>query len=133
MKQKILYIIAGISTTLINTIVFMGMIVFVHPLIANILAWIFAVIWAYFANAKFVFHHSLNKNTFLRFCALRLATLGMECMLLGISLQLGSAPLIAKMSIASIVVIANYFWCRIRIFQKEDQHESLNDHRSVFQ
>lgn len=58
-KEFISYGIVGVMTTLVNYMVyFISLKIGIHWLISNSLAWMVAVIFAYFSNRKVVFHSS---------------------------------------------------------------------------
>lgn len=133
MKQGILYIVTGLITTLINTLLFMLGLCWVPVVLANAAAWTGAVVFAYGANARFVFCQPVHLSAFIRFVRLRLVSLGAETLLLEGLLQMNISPLVSKAAAAVFVVLANYILCRTRIFRKEEIHEIIDDHRSVLQ
>ena len=57
LKELISYIIVGGCTTLVNFIIYWLLIKLVHQgwLVANVISWIGAVIFAFFANRQYVF------------------------------------------------------------------------------
>ena len=136
------YLFFGVCTTVVNIVVFqlcctvLGM----HALISNIIAWVFAVAFAYVTNRIFVFHSRENSlNGIAReagsFVGARLFSFGLEELLLWISkdvvqvsrfsvtvlgLVIGGL-MIAKLLISVLVVILNYVFSKLFIFkQKKD-------------
>ena len=87
-------------------------------LAANSLAWLGAVIFAYFANRRFVFQSENSVlHEFLQFALLRLASLAVENILLYLLLTLMAMPnAAAKISVSVSTVILNYAACKYKIF-----------------
>ena len=62
-KEIISYVFVGIMTTLVNYIVyFVLLMIHCHWLVANSISWFFAVIFAYYANKKYVFESYDEKS-----------------------------------------------------------------------
>lgn len=82
-KEMVLYLVFGVLTTLVNFVVFKLCNKFTDPLISNVIAWIFAVAFAYVTNKLFVFESkSWAGNTIRKeipsFVGARLFSLGVE-------------------------------------------------------
>lgn len=82
-KEIILYLIFGVLTTVVNFIFFSIFNKFTDPLISNIIAWIFAVSFAFVTNKLLVFESkSWSKKTVIKegseFFGARLFSLGIE-------------------------------------------------------
>ena len=82
-KEIVLYLIFGVLTTVVNFIVFGICKAFMDQLIANVIAWIFAVAFAYVTNKLFVFESkSWKKDIVVKeaasFTGARLFSLGVE-------------------------------------------------------
>ena len=107
--------------------------------VAEILQWLFAVLFAFFTNKKWVFTNAdqsmSTSKQFIRFSASRLATLGVDAIitfgtvwiLLGVGYKeislIGidiSADLIAKLLASVVVVISNYVLSKIFVFKKNN-------------
>ena len=91
LKELISYIFVGGCTTLVNFIIYYITIQWLNIgwLIANILSWYGAVIFAYWANRQYVFKSSNDtKKEAYQFFVLRLMTLAVESSLLFIFIQL---------------------------------------------
>ena len=105
------YVVVGGLTTLVNFVVyFFCTHIQLHYLIANVIAWIFAVLFAYIANRKYVFKSEGNdqKAEFLQFVSLRAVTLVVESLLLFVCIQLAAMnENIAKIFISIVTVIGN--------------------------
>ena len=76
-KEIISYVFVGIMTTLVNYIVyFVLLMIHCHWLVANSISWFFAVIFAYYANKKYVFESQNDiKKELSSFVLLRFLTL----------------------------------------------------------
>lgn len=83
LKEIILYVIFGVLSTVVNFVAFGIFNRFMDALIANVIAWIFAVVFAYITNKLFVFESkSWAKDVFVKeavsFAGARLFSLGVE-------------------------------------------------------
>ena len=121
-KEPLLYLFFGALTTLLNLFVFWLCAKAMPPLWANIIAWIAGVIFAYVTNRIWVFN-SKSENLikeFLSFTAGRLATLGLEELVLwvGISL-LGLNTMAVKITAQILVIIGNYLVSKLFVFKKQ--------------
>ncbi len=121
------YLVFGVLTTVVNLVTYflLAKTVGIHFLIANVIAWIVGVLFAYVVNKFLVFD---AKELALKqigiefglFTAARLLSLGAEELILwiGVSLLSGS-DLIAKIVAAVVVIIMNYVASKFVIFQKK--------------
>ena len=111
------YVVVGGLTTLVNFVVyFFCTHIQLHYLIANVIAWIFAVLFAYIANRKYVFKSEGNdqKAEFLQFVSLRAVTLVVESLLLFVCIQLAAMnENIAKIFVSIVTVIGNYVFVNL--------------------
>ena len=125
-KSYILYIFFGGVTTLVNWLCFY---VCAHPLHlgtvpSNIIAWIVAVIVAYLTNRKWVFEsRAYGAKQIVKeaasFTVSRLVTLGVETLLMWLSVDIwGWNDLVMKIVVNIIVVILNYVFSRFFVFRK---------------
>ena len=120
-SQIIRYIMTGGMTTVINYIIYILLTaVQLDYLVANSIAWLGAVIFAYYANRHMVFRSGGNKKQeFIRFFSLRLATLVVENLLLFMFVgYIGAAELPSKILVSVITVVLNYFACKYSIFKE---------------
>jgi putative flippase GtrA len=124
-RETIAYIIAGVLTTIVNFVSYEGLYRLGIPnLTANALAWVIAVIFAYIVNKKNVFL-SKSENVkeeaakLSKFFGARLLTLVVEQtgMLLFTEI-LTFNRLIVKACLAVIVIILNYIFSKLYIFNK---------------
>ena len=139
-KEPILYLIFGVLTTLVNFVSFYLLNKAAgekYYLINNVIAWFFAVIFAYVTNKLWVFESKgFALKTVVKeipeFFAARLFSLAVEEGGLWLFVdRLGfdrfsfslfgfefTGKLIAKVALAVIVVILNYFFSKFIIFRK---------------
>lgn len=127
LKEPFLYIVFGILTTLVNTIVF-GVLAgcpAVNYMAANVAAWIVSVAFAFVSNKQYVFGSpSWKRTVWLRECrdfvCARLATGMMDMLLMFVlvsKFQVDKMP--AKIFVNILVIIVNYVLSKLWIFRKE--------------
>ncbi len=130
-EEVINYLFIGVCTTIISLIVYY---VCVFTLFnpenqlllqcANILSWIIAVAFAYFANRKVVFKSKNKniKNEASKFIEARVVTLfiDMSFMWLTVSI-LGFNDKIMKIISNILIVILNYIFSKLFVFIKEEK------------
>jgi putative flippase GtrA len=122
------YVVIGVLTTVVNLVVFfllkhLGM----NYLIANTIAWLVSVIFAFFTNKQIVFQ-SKSKNAaafaeMVLFFILRGVSLALDdgLMYLGVSVLLWNTGLV-KIAVQIIVIITNYIFSKlIFIHPKENR------------
>ena len=120
-SQIFRYIMTGGMTTVINYIIYILLTaVSMDYLVANSIAWLGAVIFAYYANRHMVFRsEGSKKQEFVQFFSLRLATLAVENLLLFMFVgYIGAAELPSKIVVSVITVVLNYFACKYSIFKE---------------
>ena len=127
LKELISYIFVGGCTTAVNFIIYWLFIKMIHQgwLVANIISWMGAVIFAFWANKRYVFK-SINESgkEAYQFFILRLGTLAVESILLFIFIQLlGTNEMLSKIVVSVITVISNYGLCKFKIFTVKGGHE----------
>lgn len=142
-KELILYFVFGVATTVVNLITFyclerVGSGADHAYLVNNVIAWLAAVIFAYITNKLFVFESRSWKvgvllKELLEFFGARIFSLGIEEAGLWLFVELLNfsrisytvigftltGELIAKLMLAVIVVILNYFFSKFIIFKKK--------------
>lgn len=139
-KEILLYLGFGVATTAVNFLAFWvleGMLGAELYLLNNVLSWVAAVIFAFVTNKLFVFQSKSWGWKCLRreipeFVGARLLSLGVEELGLWLFVDLlgfgalafpilsftVSGTLLAKLVLAVIVVIMNYFFSKFIIFKK---------------
>ena len=124
--EMIAYLFAGVATTVVNYVVY-----FLATRMAGLgvmggtwVAWVIAVAFGYVVNKAFVFHtHCANALALLReaagFFAMRLVSLGMETLLMYLTVTvLGLNDLVMKLIVNIVVIILNYVFSKLVIFIK---------------
>ena len=126
-KEYFLYLLFGGLTTVVNYAVYIPLASWLKMdvLIANAIAWVAAVAFAYITNRKWVFE---SKNTGLKailkeigeFVLGRLITLGLEELILFVFVDiLGLNEIIFKLVASVVTIIVNYIFSKFIIFKKE--------------
>ncbi|HKL99222.1 MAG TPA: GtrA family protein [Mobilitalea sp.] len=125
-REIITYAIAGVLTTIINFISYEGLYrLGLTNLKANLLAWVIAVTFAYIVNKLNVFHSKSEtvKDEALKvtkFYGARLVSLGVEQLGIYIFVEvLGVYRWIIKGALSVIVIILNYIFSKLYIFNKK--------------
>ena len=118
------YLVAGVLTTLVNIAVFWGLknIIHIDILAANALAWIVSVVFAYYVNNRYVFLQNKcgikeESVKILKFIGARLFSFAVDeagiWLLVG---ELGINDLFSKVVMNIIVIIINYIFSKLFIF-----------------
>lgn len=126
-KEIIMYLIFGTLTTLLNFLVFQycSKIINLNVLMANIIAWVAGVIFAFITNKLFVFESkSKESKTIFKelttFTTSRLLTLGLEEIMIFVFItKMGLNSTIIKLIAQFLVVVSNYMLSKIFVFKKE--------------
>lgn len=127
LKELISYVFVGGCTTLINFIIYWFVIAIMKQgwLVANVISWVGAVIFAFWANKRYVFKsvNDAGKEAY-QFFVLRLGTLAVESGLLFVFIQILSAnEMLSKIIVSVITVVSNYGLCKFKIFAAKGGHE----------
>ena len=118
------YLVIGVLTTVVSiaSYALLTEALAVHYLLANLLSWVAAVVFAYFTNRSFVFRSEGGGKQFLLFAASRLLTLGLEYGgLLLLVEKLAVHEVVAKVVMQAVVIIANYVLSKWAVFRKGRQ------------
>ena len=131
-KEVILYAVFGVLTTLVNIVSFSIMTYFFHinDELANNIAIVLAVLFAYVTNKDLVFHSQASGfgEKFVEFCRFilgRLVTMFIES--IGGSLLFKYAPIptiVSKCIITVVVIILNFFISKFFAFKTNDKNEN---------
>lgn len=124
--ELFMYVVMGVFTTAINILSFyvFEKLLNINYMIANVLAWILSVLFAYFSNKKYVFanedyDHGFNWKEMMSFFSFRFLSLGIDMVVLFVLVQwIHISPLIAKIISNVFVLIANYVFSKFIIFKK---------------
>lgn len=120
-KEVILYLFFGGVTTVANIITFKVLrIASLSLFISNSIAWIVAVLIAYFTNRKYVFDSKNDsKKEFTSFIFFRILTLVIDMILMYLFVSLFKIDdLISKIIVNIVVIILNYVFSKLIIFKK---------------
>ena len=132
LREIVRYLVFGVLTTVVNLVAFflltrtLGM----EVLLANILAWIVGVLFAYAVNKFLVFEvkGSTGKQLLTElglFTAARLFSLGAEELILFIGVYLlAGKDIVAKIVAAVVVIVLNYIASKFLIFRKKKPTEN---------
>lgn len=125
-RETITYGIAGVSTTIVNFAayhLFCNML-HIENLIANAIAWVIAVTFAYVVNARWVFQEKAEdaqneSKKIAKFFGARVATFLVEEAGMFILVDLLHGPnLVMKAIVAVAVIILNYIFSKLFVFTK---------------
>lgn len=127
-KEIITYLVFGVLTTAVSLATYyLCVYTFLNPSnpielqIANIISWIFSVLFAYVTNRKYVFQSKNKKilKELFSFVSSRILTLilDMGIMFLWVTVLNGNDK-IAKLFVQVIVIIANYIFSKIIVFKE---------------
>lgn len=125
-REIIIYIFFGGLTTAVNFVVFFPLYNYlqVSATISNLIAWLAAVIFAFFVNKRFVFRNkdwSINAlaEQAIRFAGCRIVSGLAETVLLFVTVDLLSLDgNIWKIVISVVVIILNYLGSKLLVFRK---------------
>ena len=125
-KHVLLYLIFGVLTSFVDFLVFIPLhkLLGISAAVSNFVAWIAAVLFAFFTNKGFVFQS--NKWTaksllreFWKFTLCRVGTFLLEEVFLFITADVLSYDgLVMKLLISVVVVTLNYFGSKFFVFKK---------------
>ena len=129
-KEPLLYIFFGVLTTAINFIAFAFFTVGLplNELIANVIAWIFAVLFAYITNRIWVFSSKASTKAgvlreALTFYSGRIFTLLLEEASIFIFVTcLHANAFLVKLCAQILVLVLNYVISKCLVFQKDKKH-----------
>ena len=140
------YLFFGVCTTIVNILVFQCLyaLMGIPTLIANAIAWVISVLFAYITNRLYVFHSEVHtKEGILReaaaFTGARLLTLFFDEIIMWLMVDVmgytfierwtahllhwqvkDAKSLLAKVCANVVVVVLNYIFSKLFIFRKKD-------------
>lgn len=142
-KELIIYAVFGVCTTLVNFVSYKLFNILLgdkYYLLSNVVAWLISVIFAYVTNKLFVFESKswdiklISKEISSFFAArifsfvveeaglfLLVDVLNMKEISISISSFTIGGDIIAKVLLAVIVVVLNYFFSKLVVFKKKEQ------------
>lgn len=124
-KEQWRYLIVGVCTTLVNYLIYTPLIFFFpffkeNYQIANTLAWVGAVTFAYFANGAFVYNSTSKRGLKEAgaFVLSRVFSLVLEALLLALMVEiLHLDEFIAKLVVSVVTIVVNYLTGKL-VFKK---------------
>lgn len=128
MKEKILELIKygffGVLTTVINYLLYIGMIELqMHYVISNLVSYSVAILLSYWFNEKYVFNDS-KKNRLRKFIVYLLNRAVLifidNLLLVGCVEGVKLSPQISKIVVSVFLLAVNYLISKFVIFRKED-------------
>jgi putative flippase GtrA len=131
-KEPLLYLFFGGLTFFLSIGLYW---LFAHPLglaplVANALSWVLCVAFAYVTNRTWVFKEKAHDSRGIvreaaSFVAGRLATLGLEELILWLGISvLGISDIAVKVVAQVLVIVGNYFISKLFVFRKDGKHEA---------
>ena len=126
-EEVLSYLIFGFLAFVVNYVVYaVGIKAFsLNYQVSNMIAWVVAVIFAYWTNRTFVFKSKTKEITsilkeFASFVSARLATLVLEIVILWLFVDvLNINDMFAKLVGQFVVIVTNYFLSKLWIFKKK--------------
>ena len=126
-EEVLSYLIFGFLAFVVNYVVYaVGIKAFsLNYQVSNMIAWVVAVIFAYWTNRTFVFKSKTEEITsilkeFASFVSARLATLVLEIVILWLFVDvLNINDMFAKLVGQFVVIVTNYFLSKLWIFKKK--------------
>ncbi|HCQ5838910.1 TPA: GtrA family protein [Clostridioides difficile] len=125
-RETILYLFFGAFTTLVNIVsyLFFTRVILFNFMVANALAWILAVLFAYVTNKFFVFESKRIEIKFLlkeffSFISFRLLSGAVEMLIMYVMIDLLFVnDVIVKVFTNIVVIVLNYLFSKMIIFKK---------------
>lgn len=124
-KELLNYIIFGVLTTLINILTYQILSVAgVTTLIANGIAWLLSVLFAYITNRKYVFDsHSENGiQECLKFYGSRISTGILDMAGMWMLVDIFYFPgMVSKVGMNVVVIVLNYIFSKVFVFKHKEE------------
>lgn len=94
--------------------------------VSNVIAWVVAVVFAYWTNRNFVFKSTVTgfgnvMKEFSSFIGSRIFSFVVEQVLFAIAIFVNMSDIIAKLIISVVVIILNYIFSKLFVFKKAKQ------------
>ncbi|HFL3153713.1 TPA: GtrA family protein [Clostridioides difficile] len=126
-RETILYLFFGAFTTLVNIVsyLFFTRVILFNFMVANALAWILAVLFAYVTNKFFVFESKRIEirfvfKEFLSFVSFRLLSGVVEMLIMYVMIDLLFVnDVIVKVFTNIVVIVLNYLFSKMIIFKNK--------------
>lgn len=128
-REVISYLIVGGLTTIVSLeVYYLCVLSFLNPRVvwqlqaANIISWVAAVLFAYYANRNYVFKSKQKTllKEFIAFVLSRVGTLLMDMAIMFVTVSLCEMDdKIAKLIVQVVVTIGNYVFSKFLVFKKK--------------
>lgn len=118
-RETISYLFFGVITVIVNTLLFLSLDIYLDEIVANSIAFILSVMFAYGTNTLFVFRHKLTWITFKQFFLMRIGTILIDNGGLWLLLGLGWDKLLSKTIVNGLIIILNYVFSKFFIYRKK--------------
>ncbi len=134
-KEVIMYLIFGVCTTAVNWIIYTVIVVLgeeVNLTVANIIAWVGAVAFAYITNKLWVFESKSWNPKIVRkelgmFLSARIFSgifeIGLFPVLMWMGMNqsiFGVEGMLAKIVVGVLVIVLNYIFSKLLVFRKKE-------------
>ncbi len=124
-RELVRYLVAGVSTTLVNVLLYSGLLLLgMRFYIANLIAIIVAKVYGYFVNKLFVFQSygltwKENIRELVTYCLMRGGTGVFDYVAVFILVEyLSFSPFYSKYGVMMVVIVLNYICSRFWVFRK---------------
>ncbi|MDE6594295.1 MAG: GtrA family protein [Oscillospiraceae bacterium] len=123
-EETIRYLICGVLTVIVNTVLYLLLAVFLEDIIANTISFFLSVLFAYFTNSIFVFRTPVSKETFFKFFGMRIGTLVIDNGGMWLLLSMNVNKLFSKCAVNIIIIVLNYIFSKFWIFKtRKDENK----------
>ena len=126
-RDVLIYLVFGVLTTAVNYLVYLPCYNLLHmsAAVSNVIAWVFAVIFAYLTNKPFVFQsHDWSAKTVVpeltKFVMTRLGSGAAETVIIFLTVDvLRWNGNVMKLATSVLVVVLNYVGSKLLVFRKK--------------
>lgn len=116
-EETVRYLICGVLTVIVNTVLYMLLAIFLKDITANTISFFLSVLFAYFTNSIFVFRNPISKETFFKFFGMRIGTLLIDNGGMWLLLKINVNRLFSKCAVNIIIIVLNYIFSKFWIFR----------------
>lgn len=119
-QEIINYLIVGFLTVVVSvsTYALFAKLFHIQYIVSNVLSWVLAVLFAYYANSRYVFNGRSTKKEIIDFFKFRILSLIIEVVLMYILVDFISiGDLVSKVIVQIIVIVLNYLFSKFLIFK----------------
>lgn len=116
--ETLWYGIFGLLTVAVNIVSYRLFALFLETLPANTIAFLIAVLFAYFTNSRYVFRVPFTWRNFLKFMSMRIGTIFIDDGGMLFLIRWGWDDLFAKIAVNVIIIGLNYLFSKLFIFRE---------------